>query len=185
MKKDWPDIRKLHTIIFDFDGVFTDNKVYVLQDGQEFVRCDRADGLALDFLRRYRDRKQLDLEFLIVSTEHNPVVMARAQKLRIACRQGVGNKLAFVTDHLRTRRPEDADPFSGLVYFGNDLNDLPVLVRAGFSVVPHDAHDRVKQAASVVLTQTGGEGFVRAAVEKLLGIDNMTLEAIHELVFDR
>jgi 3-deoxy-D-manno-octulosonate 8-phosphate phosphatase (KDO 8-P phosphatase) len=185
LKNGWPDVRNVHTIIFDFDGVFTDNKVYVLQDGQEFVRCDRADGLAIDFLRRYRDRERPDLDFFIVSTERNPVVAARAQKLRMACHQGVGDKLAFIADYLGKRYPQEADPFAGVVYLGNDLNDLPVLTRAGFSVVPHDAHIRVKQAASIVMPQNGGEGFVRAAIEKILGVDDMTLEALHELVFDR
>jgi len=184
-KKDWPDIKRVHSIIFDFDGVFTDNKVYVAQDGIEFVRCDRADGLAIDFLRRYRDTNQSELDFFILSTERNPVVAARAHKLQLACKQGVGNKLAFIVQYFKERYPQHANPFAGLVYFGNDLNDLPIIVRAGFSVVPHDAHARVKQAASAVLPQNGGEGFVRAAIEKLLGVKNMTLEAIHEFVSNR
>jgi len=185
VKKDWPEVRDIHTIIFDFDGVFTDNKVYVSQDGQEHVRCDRADGLALDFLRRYRDHKQPALDFFIVSTERNPVVEARARKLHLACKHGVGNKLAFITEYLKARFPDNPDPFVGLVYLGNDLNDLPVITRAGFSVAPHDAHTRVKQAVSVVLGQSGGNGFVRAVIEKLLSIDQMTEEELHELVFDR
>ncbi|MBI3778470.1 MAG: hypothetical protein HY274_06110 [Gammaproteobacteria bacterium] len=185
IKKDWPQVRDLHTIIFDFDGVFTDNKVYVAQDGQEHVRCDRADGLALDFLRRYRDRRQPGLDFFIVSTERNPVVEARARKLKLTCKQGIGDKLAFISEYLRTRFPDKSDPFGGLVYLGNDLNDLPVIMRAGFSVAPHDAHPRVKQSVSVVLAQSGGNGFVRAVIEKLLSIDDMTQEELHELVFDR
>jgi YrbI family 3-deoxy-D-manno-octulosonate 8-phosphate phosphatase len=184
INKNWPDLREIHTIIFDFDGVFTDNKVYVAQDGQEFVRCDRADGLGLDFLRRYRDRKQPDLDFFIVSTERNPVVEVRARKLQLACKQGVGDKLAFITENLHARFPGDTNPFVGLVYLGNDLNDLPVIARAGFSVAPHDAHAKVKQAVSAILPQNGGDGFVRAVIEKLLGIDVMTMEDMHELVFD-
>ncbi|MBI5293195.1 MAG: HAD hydrolase family protein, partial [Chloroflexi bacterium] len=112
-------------------------------------------------------------------------VAARAQKLRLDCYQDIGDKLAFLDAHLRTRQPENSRPFSGLVYLGNDLNDLPVLTRAGFSIVPNDAHPRVKREADVVLTQRGGEGFVRAAVERLLGVDKMSLEEVHELVSDR
>lgn len=181
----WPNIRDIHTIIFDFDGIFTDNKVYVMQNGQEFVRCDRADGLAIDFLRRYRDRQHPDLDFFIVSTEKNPVVAARAQKLQLVCKQGVGNKLNFITEYFHARFPQHENPFSGLVYLGNDVNDLQVIISAGFSVAPHDAHDKVKQAVTAVLPQSGGEGFVRAFVEKLLNIDDMTLEGIYELVCDR
>lgn len=181
----WPDIRRVHTIVFDFDGVFTDNKVYVTDNDRESVRCDRADGLAVDFLRRHRARHAPALEFFIVSTERNPVVAARARKLRLDCYQEIGDKLAFLTAHLRARRPEDPRPFSGLVYLGNDLNDLAVLNRAGFSIVPSDAHPRAKREADAVLPQRGGEGFVRAAVERLLGVEKMSLEEIHELVSDR
>lgn len=184
-RRRWPDIRRVHTIVFDFDGVFTDNQVYVTDEGREAVRCDRADGLGMDFLRRYRARRAPGLDFFIVSTERNPVVAARAQKLRLDCYQDIGDKLAFLDAHLRARRPEDSRPFSGLVYLGNDLNDLPVLTRAGFSIVPNDAHPRVKREADVVLPQCGGEGFVRAAVERLLGVDKMSLEEVHELVSDR
>lgn len=181
----WPDIRRVHTIVFDFDGVFTDNHVYVTDDGHEAVRCDRADGLAIDFLRRYRSHHAPSLDFFILSTERNPVVAARARKLRLDCHQDIGDKLAFLTRHLRERRPHDAKPFAGLVYLGNDLNDLPVLHRAGFSIVPVDAHPRVKREANAVLAQRGGEGFVRAAIERLLRVEKMSLEEIHELVSDR
>lgn len=183
--KKWPSIKDVHTIIFDFDGIFTDNKVYVMQDGQECVRCDRADGLAIDFLRRYRQRQQPDLDFFIVSTEKNSVVTARAKKLQLACKQSIGDKLTFIQKYLQERFPNQANPFSGLIYLGNDLNDLQTIGHAGFSAAPFDAHDRVKQAATVVLPQNGGEGFVRAVIEKLLNINDMPLEAIYELVSDR
>jgi 3-deoxy-D-manno-octulosonate 8-phosphate phosphatase (KDO 8-P phosphatase) len=182
---DWPDLGQVHTIVFDFDGVFTDNKVYVSEEGVESVRCDRADGLGIDFLRRYRDRRYSQLKFFVVSTERNPVVEARARKLKLEVHQDVGDKLAFITAYLKRHRPAAPDPFAGLVYFGNDLNDLAVLARAGFSIVPADAHPRIREAASVVLPQNGGEGFVRAAVERLLRMDKMTVEEIHELVCNR
>lgn len=181
----WPSLDGVHTVIFDFDGVFTDNKVYVGSDGMEWVRCDRSDGLAIDLLRRYRQKKLLNFDFFILSTERNPVVAARARKLRMECRQDVGDKLGFVTGYLDGHHPGVADPFSGLVYLGNDINDLPVLKRAGFSIAPIDAHERVKAVVSAVLPQSGGQGFVREAVERLLNMGNMTEEEIHELVCNR
>lgn len=181
----WPHQADVHTIVFDFDGVFTDNKVYVGHDGAETVRCDRGDGLGINFLQSCKRRGLLNAEMFILSKESNPVVMARAAKLKIECRHGIADKLGFMEAYLASRNLGNSDPYCGLVFLGNDLNDLPLIQRAGFSVVPHDAHDRVKRAASVVLPQSGGEGFVRAAIEKLLGVDDMTLEAIHELVFDR
>ena len=131
-----PVASDVHTIILDFDGVFTDNKVWVGQGGREWVRCDRADGLAMDLLRTACRRGLIEADVFILSTETNPVVRERAAKLRLTCHQGVSDKLAFVEECLATRFPDSVDPFSGVVFLGNDLNDLPLLRRVGWAVVP-------------------------------------------------
>jgi YrbI family 3-deoxy-D-manno-octulosonate 8-phosphate phosphatase len=182
VKKRWPALSAIHTIAFDFDGVFTDNKVYVGDDGAELVRCDRADGLGIDLLRAALARGMMQAEVFILSKERNPVTAARAKKLQLLCHQACDDKLAFLTAHFRQRRPTDQAPFKGLLYVGNDLNDLPIMGHAGFSIAPADAHERVRAAASVVLEERGGEGFVRAFVERLLDMENMTTKEIHELV---
>jgi YrbI family 3-deoxy-D-manno-octulosonate 8-phosphate phosphatase len=181
----WPALRTIHTIAFDFDGVFTDNKVYVAHDGAELVRCDRGDGLGIDLLRAAVERGKLRADVFVLTKERNPVTQARAAKLKLACHHGCDDKLEFIAARLRKSRAADPQPFAGLVYLGNDLNDLPVVLRAGFSVAPADAHARVREAASVVLPQPGGAGFVRAFVERLLDIDHMTNEELHELVHHR
>ena len=177
----WPALRSIHTIAFDFDGVFTDNKVYVGQDGGEMVRCDRADGLGMDLLRAAQARGKLSAEVFVLTKERNPVTEARARKLRISCHAGCDDKLEFVTRRLGDLRRG----FDGLVYVGNDINDIAVMERAGFSVAPADAHHRVKDIASAVLPQSGGNGFVRAFVERLLDMENMTSKELHELVHHR
>lgn len=181
----WPRVQSIDVIAFDFDGVFTDNKVYVGADGAELVRCDRADGLAIDMLRRYRDRQRSALDLFILSTERHGVVAARAAKLQLTCYQGVGNKGDFLTDYLKRTRPDAPSPFTGVLYVGNDLNDLACIRMAEFSVVPSDAHPVVKQHASAVLPQAGGCGFVRALVERLLGVETMSAGEVYELVSDR
>jgi YrbI family 3-deoxy-D-manno-octulosonate 8-phosphate phosphatase len=173
----WPPLAAVHTIAFDFDGVFTDNKVYVGQDGAEMVRCDRADGLGIDLLRAAQARGKLKADVFVLSKERNPVTEARARKLKLACHPACDDKLAFMEKRMTS--------FAGLIYVGNDLNDLPVMLRAGFSVAPADAHERVKAIASAVLPQPGGHGFVRAFVERLLDIEHMTPEELHELVHHR
>lgn len=178
----WPELAAIHTIAFDFDGVFTDNKVYVSETGAEEVRCDRADGLAIDMLRSYCRSRGLHVEMLILSKERNPVVAARARKLGLQCLHGLDDKLACLKQHFRRTRPTDPMPFAGLVYLGNDLNDLPAIEHAGFSVVPADAHPYIRSVASVVLEHRGGCGFVREFVERLLCIDRMTKEELYELI---
>jgi YrbI family 3-deoxy-D-manno-octulosonate 8-phosphate phosphatase len=179
-----PVASDVHTIIFDFDGVFTDNKVWVDLDGREWVCCDRADGLAMDLLRSAGRRGLVDAEVFILSTETNPVVRERAAKIRIDCFQGVFDKLAFVRDRLSIRFPDVVDPYAGVVFLGNDLNDVPLLRRVGWAVAPADAHPLVQSIADVVLPENGGESFVRSFVERMIGIDHMTEGEIDELVSD-
>ena len=180
-----PPLTEIHTVAFDFDGVFTDNKVWVDQDGRESVRCDRGDGLAFDMVRAYKRFGKLNADFFILSKETNPVVLARARKLKLDCQHGVGDKLGFMTDYLANRFPSHVNPFSGLVYLGNDLNDLPLMRRSGFAVAPANAHPMVCNVAHLVMPQQGGDGFVRAFIELLLGINNLSKEEIDELVSDR
>ena len=184
MAKPLPSPTVVHTVVFDFDGVFTDNKVWVDQRGGESVRCDRSDGLAFDLIRAYVRREGLRCEFFILSKEPNPVVLARAQKLGLDCHHGIRDKLAFLQEDLHRRFPDERTPLEGVVYLGNDLNDLRVMRRAGYTVAPADAHPRVQEVAHLVLEQRGGEGFVRAFVEQWLGIDRMSLEELDELVSD-
>lgn len=178
----WPALASIHSIVFDFDGVFTDNKVYLNQDGVESVRCDRGDGLGIDFLRSARDLGRIEADIFILSKEPNPVVLARARKLRLECKHGVARKKDFMDAYFAERRPDDPSPYDGLLFLGNDLNDLALTLAAGFSVAPADAHPVIQRHASVVLPRRGGEGFIRAFVEKLLAIDTMTLEELHEFV---
>jgi 3-deoxy-D-manno-octulosonate 8-phosphate phosphatase (KDO 8-P phosphatase) len=173
----FPSWESIHTIVFDFDGVFTDNKVWVDQKGNESVRCDRGDGLALDLLRRFIKENDWKLNYFILSKEKNPVVSARANKMRISCVQGNSNKADYLIAYLAENKcgPE------GLVYVGNDLNDLAAMQFAGFSVAPSDAHPLIQQQANLVLSQKGGEGFVREFVEKLLSIKQLPLDKVGQL----
>lgn len=170
-KKNMLAWNSIHTIVFDFDGVFTNNKVFVLQDGSESVRCDRGDGLAFDMLRKYVKSKSWNLDYFILSTEKNPVVTSRAKKMSIPCLQGVDDKASYLKAYL-AKKNKTAE---GLIYVGNDLNDLRAIDLSGFSIAPFDAHPLVKQNVDLVLPSKGGEGFVRDIIEKILGIDQMSV----------
>ena len=176
------DPRKVHTITFDFDGVFTNNKVWVDQNGAETVRCDRGDGLALNIFESYCKQNDLDIKTFILTKETNPVVHKRAHKLGIDCYGSEDNKAEFLDKWLRKEHPHaDQDPWEGLIYLGNDFNDLECMKRAGCSVAPLDAHPKVKEIASVVLDRCGGEGFVRHFFELFLKIDEMETEELIKL----
>ena len=175
--KQFPDWKDIHTIVFDFDGVFTDNKVWVDQIGVESVQCDRADGLGFDLLRAFIKANNWALNYFILSKEKNPVVSIRAQKLQINCVQSMSNKADYIANYLG----ENNLSAKGLVYLGNDLNDLAVMRISGFSVAPSDAHALILDQSDLVLPQKGGDGFVRAFIELLIGLEKMSAEEVAEL----
>ena len=144
-------IRAVKLLVFDFDGVFTNNMVYVFEDGREAVRCSRQDGLGLAKLRRR------GLAMCILSTEANPVVAARAKKLQLRCIQGCEDKGAALDALLAESGCTDRQ----LAFVGNDINDLPCLTRAGVPIIVQDAHPDVLAYALYRTTAPGGHGAVR------------------------
>ena len=142
---------KVDLIVLDFDGVLTDNSVYVFEDGREAVRCTRADGMGCDLLRAE------GIELLILSTEENPVVTARARKIKVAVHQGIRDKGAALSALLDEKKIDPAR----VLYVGNDVNDLGALALVGWPVAPADAHPDVLAIARQVTATRGGEGVVR------------------------
>ena len=146
-----PLLERVRLAVFDFDGVFTDNRVWVNERGEEALAFSRSDGLGL------RRLDEVGVQYLIVSTEPNPIVSARAVKLNAECVQGVDDKLAVVferTEQLGIALEETA-------YLGNDVNDVDCLRAVGVPVVPADAWPEVRTLARWVLSRAGGEGCVR------------------------
>ena len=146
-----PLLERVRLAVFDFDGVFTDNRVWVNERGEESLAFSRSDGLGL------RRLDEVGVHYLIVSTEPNPVVGARASKLRAECLQGVDDKLAVLQE--RTERL--GVPLEATAYIGNDVNDSECLRAVGCPVVPADAWPEVRSLARWVLSRPGGAGCVR------------------------
>jgi YrbI family 3-deoxy-D-manno-octulosonate 8-phosphate phosphatase len=144
-------LREIGLVVLDFDGVFTDNRVWVNERGEESVACWRGDGIGL------RRLDEAGVPYVIVSTEPNAVVARRAEKLRARCVHGVDDKLGVVRD--------EADavgvPLERVAYVGNDVNDAACLEAVGLPVVPADAWPEVVPLARWVLERPGGHGCVR------------------------
>ena len=154
-------IKPPKAVLFDFDGVFTNNKVYVDEQGIETVRCDRSDGWGLAQL------KNSGMKIAVLSTEVNPVVTARCKKLGLECYQGLGEKKyeAFVSwCDKNAVKPQD------VVFVGNDQNDVDCLKVAGCGVVPADGYPQARECADLILSHKGGDGAVREVCEMILGL---------------
>ena len=159
-RKKWQGLpRRVDLLVLDFDGVLTDNRVWVLEDGREAVACHRGDGMGLSLLR------QRGIPVLVLSTETNPVVSERCRKLGIECVQGLGQDKFFALRQLLAAR---AIELSHVVYMGNDVNDLECMEAAGCGVSVADAHPEVLRAADLVLSAQGGQGAVRELCDRLL-----------------
>jgi len=151
---------KIELIIFDFDGVFTDNRVWTNQEGKETVASYRSDSVRLGELR------EKGIEIMILSSEPNPVVEARASKVKVEAIHGIGwqDKGRVMREVLEKKNIKAEN----VVYVGNDINDIPCFEIAGWSVAVADAYPEVRQVADFVLSKPGGHGAVRELCEIIL-----------------
>lgn len=142
---------QIKLIVYDFDGVMTDNKVILCEDGKESVVVHRGDGLAISELRRK------NIQQVILSTEKNSVVQRRAEKLQIPVIHGVDDKEKTLMKYCNAH----GISLKTVAYVGNDINDYNVMMRVGFKICPNDAEREIKEIADIILERDGGQGVVR------------------------
>jgi len=145
-------------LILDFDGVLTDNRVWVDAEGRELVAAHRGDGWGLAQL------KERGIEVAVLSTETHPVVAARCRKLDLPVVQGISDKASALKELLEERGVDPAH----VIYLGNDVNDLPCFPLVACALVVADAHPKARAQADLVLKRSGGLGAVRELCDLLL-----------------
>jgi YrbI family 3-deoxy-D-manno-octulosonate 8-phosphate phosphatase len=142
---------KIPKIIFtDFDGCLTDDRVWLNQEGEEFVAANRKDGLAVKRL------KNLGIQVVIASTETNKVVLARGNKMGVDVLQGLADKAEAIEQYLEQKNLS----WNDIWYIGNDVNDLGAIERSNLSICPADAVKKVRKSVDVVLKTKGGYGIL-------------------------
>jgi YrbI family 3-deoxy-D-manno-octulosonate 8-phosphate phosphatase len=158
MKRPMPE--KIDLIICDFDGVITDNRVWTDQEGRESVAASRSDSI------RVRELRAVGIDVMILSSEPNPVVRARAKKMGVEAIHGIGlhDKGRVMREVLEQKKINAGN----VIYIGNDLNDIPCFEVAGWSVAVADAYPEVIRAADHVLTRAGGHGALRELCDLIL-----------------
>jgi YrbI family 3-deoxy-D-manno-octulosonate 8-phosphate phosphatase len=137
-------------IISDFDGCLTDDRVWLNQDGEEFVSANRKDGLAVKRL------KNLGIQVVIASTETNKVVLARGNKMGVEVLQGLADKFESIDQYLKQKNLS----WNEVWYVGNDVNDLGAIEKANLSISPADAVKKVRKSVDVILKTNGGYGIL-------------------------
>jgi YrbI family 3-deoxy-D-manno-octulosonate 8-phosphate phosphatase len=154
-----PAREDVDAVVLDFDGTQTDDRVLIDSEGRELVAVHRGDGLGIAALRRD------GLELLILSTEQNPVVAARARKLRIPVLHGIDRKDLALKQWCEEKGVEP----ERVLYAGNDVNDLPCFNLVGWPVAVAGAHEVVRESARAITRENGGEGAIREIASWLLG----------------
>ncbi len=150
--------KQVDLVVFDFDGVMTDDRVWVDQDGHEAVAANRRDGMGIAALHK------AGIAMVVLSTEPNPVVSARCRKLELPVIQGLSDKSTALQLLLRERQ---LNP-SNVIYLGNDVNDLPCFPLVGCAIVVADAHPDVILHADIILSHPGGHGAVRELCDRII-----------------
>lgn len=150
--------QKIKLLVVDFDGVMTDNRVLVSEDGTESVFCNRSDGLGIEML------KKKGIEVLVISKEKNKVVQARCKKLKIKCLQGIDDKDSLFLKEIKRRKLK----LENVCFIGNDINDLDCIKSAGIGVAVADSYKLALEIADYVTKKKGGEGVVREVVDLIL-----------------
>jgi 3-deoxy-D-manno-octulosonate 8-phosphate phosphatase (KDO 8-P phosphatase) len=166
-------LSSIKCVVFDFDGVFTDNTVTTSSLNVESVSCWRSDGLGLSRLR------SIKIPTLILSSETNPVVSLRAKKLNIPCIQGIEQK----DQSLRDISQEYQIKLSEIAYLGNDINDIPAFKIVGLAVAVKDAYPEVLPYVSLITERQGGRGAVREICDLIYQIKSQVLsqEEVHDV----
>ena len=150
--------KKIKLIVYDFDGVMTGNKVYVDSSGNETVQVNRGDGLGISEI------KKIGIDQIIISTEKNTVVSARAKKLNIKCLQGIDNKKESLQKYCK----ENNYKLQHVAYVGNDINDKKSMEIAGTTFCPADAHESIKAITNHILKTKGGNGVIRELLDFII-----------------
>ena len=144
-------LKDLKMLAFDFDGVFTDNHVYIDQNGIESVKCSREDGIGLNLVR------ELGIKTIIISSETNKVVSKRADKLKIECFQSISDKGKTLLSLCEERKIKAKD----VAFLGNDINDISAFKVAGLALGVNDSNKSILEFVDFLTNKRGGKGAVR------------------------
>jgi 3-deoxy-D-manno-octulosonate 8-phosphate phosphatase (KDO 8-P phosphatase) len=151
--------RKIKLVLFDVDGVLTDGRLYLDNRGEEYKAFNSRDGHGLKMLQRN------GVEVGIITGRNSEIVAHRTKELGIKhVRQGCADKLPVYEDMVRELKLSHEQ----VAFVGDDVVDLPIMLRAGLAVAPLDGHFLVQRHAHWVSPNNGGRGCGRDVCELLM-----------------
>jgi len=151
--------RKIRLVIFDVDGVLTDGSLFIGDDGQEYKAFNSKDGHGIKMMMRN------GIDGAIITGRKSRVVEHRVADLGLTnVRQGCAEKLPVYKEMIaELGLSEDQTAF-----FGDDVVDLPIMLRVGLAVATNDAHPMVKRYSHWVTPGNGGRGAARDLADMMM-----------------
>ena len=144
-------LRNTKALILDFDGVLTDNTVYIDKLGVESVKCSRSDGIGIKAIQ------DLGIKCIVLSSEPNEIVLKRCKKLGIEAYNNLSSKVEKLNEWLLTHNIS----LDNTCYIGNDINDVEIMQTVSISIAVADSHPDILNIANIVTSKDGGQGAVR------------------------
>ena len=151
-------------ILLDVDGTLTDGGNYLGNSGEELKKFNVKDGYAI------LNAQKLGIEFGIITGAESEILKKRAEKLNIKyLYQGISEKTVILDEIMQISGLQKEE----IAYMGDDLNDIKIMKKSGFSGTPLDGVNEAKIIADFVSTKNGGEGAVREFIETILKRENL------------
>jgi YrbI family 3-deoxy-D-manno-octulosonate 8-phosphate phosphatase len=151
---------KIKLLVLDVDGVMTDGGMYFTESGDQFKKYNTKDGMAIQHLVKS------NFQVAIISSGFKAeMVKARAEMLGIQrCYIGRDPKITILNEFCK----ELGVGLENVALIGDDVNDLEMIKKIGFSACPSDAVNSVKSQVDIILSKKGGEGCVREFIDAYL-----------------
>ena len=158
---DEEQLKKIKLLITDVDGVLTDGGMFYSEEGEEMKKFNARDGMGIEILVKN------GIVPVILTKENSDIVIKRAEKLKIKeVYIGVADKLEKAGELIKKYNFS----FDEVVYIGDDINDIPLLKKVGFSCCPFDAVEEVKKVVNHVCKAKSGEGVVREVIDIIVSM---------------
>ena len=165
-------LMKIKMLLMDVDGVLTDGDIIYTSEGDELKKFNVQDGMGITLARK------AGLKTGIITSRESELVKRRASELKFdVIEQGCKHKLKEYENIKKKFNFEDEN----IAYMGDDIPDMSILKRAGYSIAPANARDEVKAVCDYVTVQPGGQGAVREIIDKILKLQDRFYNILEEL----
>lgn len=151
--------KKIKLVISDVDGVLTDGGMYYSEKGEQLKKFNTRDGMAVELLKKNK------IPVILMTKEKSKIVLERGRKIQVKKAYiGIKNKEEKLSEICKKFKVNETE----IAYIGDDINDLEIMKKVGFSASPHNGMDIIKKNSNYICKLNGGEGVLREVTELII-----------------